>query len=133
MEGRSETTISEVTRRSIADVLTVAKYSWSGKLHECDFLSRLFDIDGMESFDYRHQNARGDITQHRDWNQDWPDDWVFSDPRFDLLHVPDETYLRFLCEMAHPVVQPDPERVFWLLETINRYLAADGWEIAPCG
>jgi len=35
--------------------------------------------------------------------------------------------------MVHPVVQPDQEKVNWILETLNRYLAADGWEIAPRG
>jgi hypothetical protein len=71
----------------------------------------------------------GDIWRHRIINpEDWPDDWVFSDGRLDLLNIPDEVFLRFLCEMVHPVVRDDPE-VDDLVATFNRYLAPDGYRL----
>jgi hypothetical protein len=125
--------ISELTRRDIFDAMTVASYSWSGRLPESEFLSRLYPLKDMPSYDHRHADAGGDIARHREYNLDWSDDWVLTDPRFDLLHASDEDFLRFLCEMIHPVVQPDREKVDWALRTANSYLATDGWEIAPCG
>jgi hypothetical protein len=133
MSDSAEPTISEATRRNIADAMTIAKYPWSGRLAESEFLSRLYDLSEMESHDYRFKNAYGDIVKHREMNDDWSDDWVFTDPRFNLLRSSDEAFLRFLCEMVHPVVQPNVEKVGWVLETVNGYLAADGWEIAPRG
>ena len=35
--------------------------------------------------------------------------------------------------MVHPVVQPDQEKVHWVLDMLNANLATDGWEIAPRG
>jgi hypothetical protein len=72
----------------------------------------------------------GDIARHRVMNpEDWDDDWVFSDSRLGLLHVPDEVFLRFLTEMVHPVVRDEAE-VDDLVATFNRYLAPDGYRLA---
>jgi len=132
MDDRSEPTISEVTRRNIVDAVTVANFRWSGRLTEPEFLARLYNLNELPSHDHRHNTASGDIAQHRVWNLDGSDDWVFADSRFDLFDGSDETFLRFLCEMVHPAVRPDPDEVKWAIETVNRYLADDGWEIAAC-
>ncbi len=113
--------------------MVVAQYPWSGRLPETDFLARLYNLNEMPSYDYRYKNAAGDICQHRENNNDWPDDWIYTDARFHLLFAADDTFLRFLCEMMHPVVQPDPTKVTWLLDMLNSSLAADAWEIAHCG
>src|SRR5262245_3754116 len=98
--------ISEVTRRNIFDVLSVQQINWSGRLNEPDFLARIFDLEKMESTDGRFKNAAGDIWQHRINNpNDWEDDWVFTDKRFNLLKCDDEKFLSFLCEMIHPIVR----------------------------
>jgi len=123
--------ISEITRQNIFDEIRVRKVSWSGRLSESDFLSRLYDLDNLPSSDGRFHNAAGDIWQHRVNNPlDWDDDWVFSDQRFDLMQTSDEAFLRFLCEMIHPVVRPDASETGELLAAFNSHLAADGWEIA---
>lgn len=122
--------ISETTRQNIIDAIRVSKIIWSGNLSEIDFLSRLFKLESMPSYDCRFQNAKDDIWQHRINNpDDWPDDWVFTDSRFDLIHTSDEMFLRFLCEMLHPVVRPDSNEVKYLLEIFNQQLIADGWQI----
>jgi hypothetical protein len=83
----------------------------------------------LPSTDNRFSNAAGDIFQHRVRNYDWDADWVFYDPRFNLLYAPDEDFLRFLTETVHPVVRPDPSEVRSLKTAYNQELAADGWEL----
>lgn len=121
--------ISEITRRNIIDALILNKIHWSGRLDEPAFLSRLYDLKQIPSVDHRFKDAAGDISQHRINNYDWNDDWVFYDPRFNLLYAPDENFLRFLCEMLHPVVQPDIEEAERIRAILNDYLIKDGWEI----
>jgi hypothetical protein len=122
--------ITEVTRRAIIDFLGVGPHSWHGRLEEVEFLWRVFDLKLLPSTDGRFKDAAGDIWQHTVRNPgDWQPDWVFYDPRFDLLHGPDETFLRFLCETLHPVVRPDQDEAVGLVQFFNEHLAQDGWEI----
>jgi len=121
--------ITEVTRRSIIDYLTASGASWAGRLPEDEFLARLYDLTALPSTDHRCINAAGDIRQHRlNWS-DWPDDWVFYDPRFNLLRSSDETFLRFLCETIHPVVCPNSELAREMAGIYNSELQADDWRI----
>jgi hypothetical protein len=94
--SRSKPTISEITRRDIFDHLTLEKIAWHGRLDETGFLGRIWDLGDMPSTDGRFKDAARDIWQHRVNNYDWDDDWVFTDSRFDLMHGPDEAFLRFL-------------------------------------
>jgi hypothetical protein len=125
-------TITEVTRRAIIDYLSVGR-QWSGSLNEDEFLGRIYDLKRMPSTDYRHEydDAAKDIHKHRVMNSDWSDDWVFTDGRFDLLHGPDETFLKFLAETVHPIVRPDTAESEKMTTEYNTLLAADGWEIHP--
>jgi len=124
-----EMTISEAARRNIIQAFKVEGISWSGRLDDVDFLSRLYDLDQMPSHDHRFDNAKGDIWQHRINNDDWPNDWIFEDNRFDLLHCSDGEFLRFLCEMIHPVVRPDRKETENLLEFFNEELGPEGFQI----
>ena len=121
-------TITEVTRRAIIDYLSVG-ISWSGRLEEADFLSRIYDLKEMPSDDYRFKNAHGDIWQHRTNNNDWPDEWVFTDHRFNLLWGSDDDFLKFLCETVHPVVRLDVTLAQEMVENYNSNLNKDGWEL----
>ncbi len=122
--------ISEPTRRNLIDSLLLEKVRWSGRLEEPDFLARIFDLNGIPSKDHRFPSAYRDIWQHRVNNpQDWEDDWVFYDSRFDLLHADDELFLNFLCETLHPVVRSDAEEVERLRQLYNHFLRADGYEL----
>jgi hypothetical protein len=85
--------ISQITRRDIVDAIAVEKINWSGRLEESEFLSRLFNLAAIESYDGRFDDVAGDIWQHRVNNDDWGDDWVFSDARFNLMNGDDETFL----------------------------------------
>jgi len=121
--------ISEVTRRNIFDRLEIQKVNWSGRLGDVAFLSRIFDLNKMGSFDHRYNNAARDIYQHTVMSNDWELGWVYSDSRFDLLHCEDEVFLRFLCEMIHPVVRQDAQEVDKLLVIFNENLFVDGWQL----
>ena len=123
-------TISEVTRRNIFDALRTGRVCWAGRLSEPEFMARLYDLESLPSADFRFLGATNDIVQHRITNpDDWPDDWVFTDSRFNLVGASDEAFLRFLCEMIHPVVRPDGKEVKHLADLFNQHLAADGWEV----
>jgi hypothetical protein len=75
--------ISQITRRNIFDFIKVEGFWWAGRLEEADFLSRIFDLEAIESSDSRYPNAAGDIWQHRVNNpDDWEDNWIFQDERF---------------------------------------------------
>jgi hypothetical protein len=113
--------------------LLVSGTSWSGRLSESAFLSRLYDLTELPSTDYRFNSALGDIQQHRESFTDWSDDWIFHDPRFKLLHCPDEQFLRFLAESAHPIVRTDSAEAQALIGEYNKSLAVDGWRLVEVG
>ena len=122
--------ITHITRRNIFDFIQVEGYWWSGCLSEIDFLSRLFDLEQMESYDGRFKNAVGDIWQHRINNpSDWEDNWIYNDKRFNLLNCDDSIFLSFLCEMIHPLVRTDLSEVNRMLHIFNENLKNDNYEI----
>lgn len=117
-----------MTRRAIIDELLLSKIGWAGRLEDADFLARLYPLEDLPSTDGRYKTARGDIYQHRTYNYDWDDDWVFYDSRFALAHD-DDAFLRFLAETLHPVVRSDADEVAALLRIYNEHLRHDGWEV----
>lgn len=121
--------ISEITRRDIIDSIASETTAWAGRLEETEFLGRLFDLQNMPSTDTRFKDAAGDIWQHRVNNEDWEPDWVFHDKRFGLARGDDDAFLRFLCEMLHPVVRPDPTETERLRQMFNQFLRHDGFEL----
>lgn len=121
--------ISQITRRDIIDAIQAEGAGLYGRLEEPEFLSRLFDLSRLPSTDGRFKDAAGDIWQHRINNYDWEDDWVFSDPRFNLMHGDDEVFLRFLCETIHPVVRADVTEAERLCQLYNQYLKNDGFQL----
>lgn len=122
--------ITTITRRNIFDFIQVENFSWSGRLEESDFLLRMFDLKNLPSLDSRYENAAGDIWQHRVNNpNDWDDNWIFTDNRFDLKGCDDSIFLNFLCEMIHPIVRRESVDVNRLLQIFNENLKEDNFEI----
>ncbi|WP_426241985.1 abortive infection family protein [Psychrobacter sp. TWP2-1-2] len=121
--------ISQITRRDIFDILKIEEIWWAGKLDETEFLSRLYDLESMPSRDPRFSDAAGDIWQHRINNDDWEDNWIFNDERFNLLKCNDASFLNFLCEMIHPVVRGYLHEVDKFHRIFNDSLSNDGFEI----
>ena len=122
--------ISRVTRQNIFDGLRIDSVVWSGKLEEVEFLERLYDLRSLPSHDLRYHDAAGDIWQHRVNNpEDWDDDWIYGDPRFNLLQGSTDEFLRFLCELVHPVVRPDRNEALKLVQQFNDQLRLEGWQL----
>ncbi len=127
---KAKNRITDVTRQQIADKMQLSKLWYYGNQNEPDFLGRIFDLTSMKSRDYRYDNAYDDIYKHTVNNNDWGSDWIYIDPRINLLHCDDKTYLKFLAMSVHPIVRTNSEEVARLIEIFNQHLHADGFEIA---
>lgn len=135
--------ITEITKRDILDLFRngleideffetkTVKYYYFGRLKEIDFLKRIYDLKKILSNDSRFEDAEAEILQHTVNNDDYPFCWVFEDERFELTNGSDERYLKFICEIFHPVVIC--EKGYWkeFLTEINKLLQYDGYEIFP--
>lgn len=121
--------IGERTRAAILDEMRARGTAWNGDLDEVAFLSRIFDLTALPSYDSRFQNAEQDIWQHCINNFDWSQDWVYSDPRFRLYKTDQDTFLKFICEVLHPIVRKDDAEQYALAQAFNGHLRADGWEL----
>jgi len=122
--------INQVVRQNIFDIFKISNTVWYGNLNDIGFLSRLFDLSKLPSYDERHKDASGDIYQHRINNPgDWDDDWIFTDKRFDLLNCDNDILLKFLCLSLHPTVIDDLDKALYLKEEFNKLLKDLGYEI----
>ncbi len=122
--------VSYRTRRAIVDLLRTEGVVWQGALSDVEFLGAVFDLKALPSDDPRFNDAAGDIWQHRVNNpEDWPDDWIFSDERFDLLEGPDVTFLVFVERLVSPAVRPDQRDVTALVARLNEELRRSGWTL----
>ncbi len=121
--------VSRQTRKNIFDFLKNHNVPWNGDLLETDFLSKIFDLEALPSNDFRFKSAAGDIWQHRFMNDDWPENWVYIDKRFNLLEGPDENFLRFVEMLVDPVVRPDKAAAAALAQGLSQELRRDGWTL----
>ena len=129
-DWRAESTnLARQVRINIIDGLQLENAVWYGCLNDVEFLSRLIDLQKLPSSDSRFKDAAGDIWQHCINNDDWNPDWIFSDDRFKLIDGPADTFLRFLCEVVHPVVRPDRDEALKLVTHFNDQLRPARWEI----
>lgn len=118
------------SRRNILDGFLVTRIPWYGNLEQTGFLGRLFDLSKLPSTDGRYKTADEDIYKHTVLNYDWPDEWIFTDSRFNILHLPDKLFLDFLCLTIHPTVRDKDDQVVTLLEIYNNNLSKHQIEIA---
>lgn len=121
------------TRRNILDGFIVTKITWYGNLEQVNFLGRLFDLSKLPSNDHRYKTAGEDIRKHTVDNNDWTDEWVFTDQRFNFLHIQDKSFLEFLCLTIHPAVRDNQHQVLTLLEIYNNNLSKNGYELYQSG
>lgn len=121
------------TRRNILDGFIVTRISWYGNLEQSNFLGRLFDLSKLPSTDRRYKTADEDIWKHTVANDDWSDEWVFTDSRFNFLHIEDKLFLEFLCQTIHPTVRTNQDQVVTLLEIYNNNLSKNGYELFQSG
>ena len=105
-------------------------FSYSGRRNDVDFLNRLYDLRHMKSMDSRAHTFEQEIKLHTiTFPGDYPYGWVFDDDRLGLNAGDDETLLKFLCMMFHPLVRSEETDWAGVLEDINKLLKEDGYEI----
>lgn len=121
--------ITDITRRKIADEMALSYLYYHGNLNEPEFLGRIFELKKLPSRDHRFNDAYGDIFQHTVNNNDWDEDWIYSDSRINLSFCDDITYLKFLCQTIHPRIRTDKEEVDALLKIFNKHLVNDNFEL----
>lgn len=130
--------ISKVTKRDIYELFNkgistfdrdVVYYNYNGRLEDIDFLKRLYDLNSIQSYDNRFNNAEKDIWQHTLNNKDYEDDWIFNDERFELFEGTDEKFLEFICEIFHPEVRDENKDWKLFFENINELINKDGYEL----
>lgn len=122
-------TLPKIVRQNIIDGLRLEGTRWQGALEDIEMLGRIYDLEKLPSHDPRYRHAADDIWQHTVNNDDWESDWVFTDSRFGLTSGSAESFLRFLCELVHPVVRPDRDEAVRLVSQFNDQLHPTGWEI----
>jgi len=129
INDQSNIKISRQTRLNIFDGIRLENIIWYGELNDVEFLSELYDLESLPSFDNRFPNAARDIWQHTINNDDWEPDWIYTDTRFNLLTCPEEEFLKFLCKVVSPLVRPDRDESLKLVSHFNDQLKSAGWEI----
>ena len=127
--------LTVVTKHHILDFLRgESAMLYHGKMDEIEFLRRIFDLSKIKSNDHRCRNFEGDISTHRyQFKGDWDDDWIYTDERFSLATQSDEIFLKFLCQMLHPLTNRSRTEVTRILGAFNKYLGVDGWQIGRAG
>lgn len=125
----SKSILTERTRVAIIDELRIRNTVWSGALDEVEFLNRIFDLNSMPSYDSRFDNAAEDIWQHCVNNEDWPVDWIYTDDRFRLHQLDQQYFLKFICELLHPLVRRNQVEQETLADIFNGHLRNDGWQL----
>ena len=126
--------ISDRVRADLFDWLSSGPMYWAGDLEEDAFLSKLFDLTKLPSTDWRrslYPTAAEDIRQHRVYNSDWSDDWVFTDARFNLRHADDQLVLRFLLETVNARTRSNASAAAELAKVYSEALRPSGFAIEP--
>lgn len=121
--------IQLATRRNILDGFLITRILWYGELSQSSFLGRLYDLSKLPSYDSRYNTASEDIDKHTLFNFDWPDEWIFTDNRFNLLHATDKEFIDFLCLTIHPTVRKNTDEITTLIEIYSNNLKRDGFKV----
>ena len=116
-------------RQAILDAARSRVSSWSGNLSEDDFAARIVDVDSLPSSDARFKSFRDDIFQHRINNLDWPEDWIFTDSRVDLIGCDERRFIKFIELLLNPDIQSDHSVIDALSVPIARSLFRCGYRI----
>lgn len=122
--------VSYSVRRAIIDLLRQEDVPWFGEVSDVDFLAPIYDLDVMTSYDSRFKTAGQDIWQHRINNpEDWPEDWIFGDERFNLIGGPDVAFLAFIERLVSQRVRPNTKLAAAMVQRMNEELRRTGWNL----
>lgn len=146
--GSMTNNITEITRRSVFDYLIDRNmddinayvlgdslmfqepervFNYYGRRTELQFLEKLYDLSASD--EPWGETLREEIIQHTIRNDDYQYGWVFEDKRFDLLTGDDETFLKFIAQIFHPLFRNEKSDWQSALTEINQLLGEDGYEL----
>ena len=118
--------ISEVTRRDILDYLFLPETpGLFGRLEAVEFLDRIFKVKSAKVKWGGDSTMADEIWQHYVRNDDWPLYYLFND-YLDILNVPDEVFIDFICLILHPAVRKTRQEAEEMAAVINAYLKHAG-------
>ena len=118
-------------RISILDGIELRGLTWCGGQNHASLLMRIYDLKSMSSTDHRYGNAHDDIWQHTVNNDDWENDWVYTDRRFQLLDGTDQIFLSFLQLVLSPKVRKNVQSQLDLSEDFNKALSTFDLRFVP--
>ncbi|QYA44817.1 abortive infection family protein [Macrococcoides bohemicum] len=118
--------VSQTSITRILDLIELSfedeEFYFTGRLSEIQFLSRIFDLKNLKSYDYRFKNMYEDIVQHTINNDDWERNWFLYDER---LEIRGKNFIKFLEEIFHPAVRIDDQNWYGYVNKINNQLKYD--------
>ncbi len=116
---------TNITKRKILKFL---KEQWSSvfwDLSEREFISMIYDVDKIPSYDSRYKSFNRDYHQHRVSNYDREDDRRLTDDRTWILHIQPETLVLLLETLVSPECRLDLVEIQTYKETINEIINPD--------
>lgn len=120
--------ITGVTRRKLFYTAR-SFYGFLDPDEELKLIGMVWNLDTLPSYDTRYPTFTGDLYQHRANNNDWDDDWIFTDDRFRLSDGDDKTLLAFLAALVHPEIEIDLASQAGAVDAFNEDLRRDGYEL----
>lgn len=103
-------------------------FSWSGRTSFLDFYGKIFDLDTLPSGDSRYKNAHDDMWQHTVNNDDWSENDILEDARFNPLQLTNEGFSKFV-DMALNADTRSKDELDRLVRVIGPILAHAGIRI----
>lgn len=137
--------LSNITRRDVVNLIrngfevseygfeTMSHISWHGCMDEYEFLKRVFDVNSIRLMDSRCHNFEEEYYRHRVFNNDYDDDYFWTDERFFPSLIKDDDFLNCICEMVNPEVRD--ENSWWeaFVNEVNNLIIHDGYELFVSG
>ena len=128
IERESEETNTYIYRQAPSFQQPECVFYYSGRKNDLILLQKLYDLKNMPSKDSK--SFEDEIIKHTINNpNDYQYGWVFYDSRLGLNSGDDETLLKFLCMMFHPIIRSEKSDWHGVLTDINKLLIEDGYEI----
>lgn len=116
-------------RQALLRVASRNGQSWTGKTTLSDFFGSIFDLKSLPSSDNRFEDAAGDMWQHTENNEDWSEDYVLSDERFDPRKMTDQQFELFL-NQAFAADSRSGEELSKFLSIVEPVLSRGGLRLA---
>lgn len=119
--------ISKITRRKLVREL-LKNYNLCGDLEPMDFLTMVWDLSNMPSYDKRYPDAYADIYTHFISFNDY-DFYDLLFDRLDIIDCEDTTFIKFLETIVSPEIRDDKDEQLALVEAINQFIQHDFFKL----